>query len=43
MNDKLSHPVILEVKDLTRWFPGELALNQVDFDMRTGEFHALVG
>jgi len=43
MNDKLSHLVILEVKDPTRWFPGELALNQVDFDVRTGEVHALVG
>lgn len=38
-----SHPVNLEVKGLTRRFPGVLALNQVDFDVSAGEVHALVG
>jgi ABC-type sugar transport system ATPase subunit len=35
--------ILLEVQDLTRRFPGVLALNQVDFDVRAGEVHALVG
>lgn len=35
--------VLLEVEELTRRFPGVLALNQVDFDVRAGEVHALVG
>jgi ribose transport system ATP-binding protein len=35
--------VLLEVQELTRRFPGVLALNQVDFDVRAGEVHALVG
>ncbi|MBK5109224.1 MAG: sugar ABC transporter ATP-binding protein, partial [Anaerolineales bacterium] len=43
MSDKTSHPIILEVKGLTRRFPGVLALNQVDLDVRVGEIHALVG
>lgn len=34
---------VLEVHSLTRRFPGVLALNQVDFDVRAGEVHALVG
>lgn len=34
---------LLEVQELTRRFPGVLALNQVDFDVRAGEVHALVG
>ena len=38
-----STAVILEVKNLTRRFPGVLALNQVDFDVSAGEVHALVG
>ena len=43
MSDKTSHPIVLEVKGLTRRFPGVLALNQVDLDVRVGEVHALVG
>ena len=34
---------LLEVQELTRRFPGVLALNQVAFDVRAGEVHALVG
>ena len=42
MNES-NHRVLLEVQELTRRFPGVLALNQVDFDVRAGEVHALVG
>jgi ribose transport system ATP-binding protein len=38
-----NHRQLLEVQGLTRRFPGVLALNQVDFDVRAGEVHALVG
>ncbi len=38
-----NHRTLLEVQELTRRFPGVLALNQVDFDVRAGEVHALVG
>ena len=34
---------LLEVQELTRHFPGVLALNNVDFDLYSGEVHALVG
>lgn len=34
---------ILEVKNLTKRFPGILANNQVSFDVREGEIHALLG
>src|SRR5690349_21696601 len=43
MSATAPHQVVLEVKGLTRRFPGVLALNQVDFDARAGEVHALVG
>lgn len=43
MSENSSNPIILEVKGLTRRFPGVLALNQVDFDVCAGEVHALVG
>lgn len=42
MNEN-NHSTILEVQALTRRFPGVLALDQVDFDLRAGEVHALVG
>jgi L-arabinose isomerase len=34
---------VLEVRGLTRRFPGVLALNNVDFNVYPGEVHALVG
>ena len=41
-NEAPSQPV-LEVRGLTRRFPGVLALNNVDFNVYAGEVHALVG
>jgi ABC-type sugar transport system ATPase subunit/ribose/xylose/arabinose/galactoside ABC-type transport system permease subunit len=34
---------LLELVQVTKRFPGVLALDQVDFDLRPGEVHALVG
>lgn len=34
---------ILELKDITKVFPGVKALDNVDFSLKKGEVHALVG
>ena len=34
---------LLEMKGITKHFPGVLALNKVDFEVLPGEVHALVG
>ena len=34
---------LLEVKRLTKRFAGNIALDEVDFDVRAGEVHALLG
>ena len=34
---------LVEVNGITKAFPGTMALSQVDFDLRPGEIHALVG
>jgi len=34
---------ILQFKDVSKDFPGVRALDKVDFDLRKGEVHALVG
>lgn len=39
----MSEQYILEVKDLTKRFPGVLALDKVSFEVRPGEIVALVG
>jgi len=36
-------PVVLEMKGITKQFPGVLANDDVDFDLRHGEVHALLG
>jgi len=35
--------LLLEMKDITKRFPGVLALNKVKFELRYGEVHCLVG
>jgi ABC-type sugar transport system ATPase subunit len=36
-------PCALSMKGVSKRFPGTLAVNNVDFDLRAGEVHALVG
>ena len=36
-------PTLLEMRSITKEFPGVRALDGVTFDLRAGEFHALVG
>ena len=36
-------PIILELRGITKQFPGVLANDHVDFDLRAGEVHALLG
>ncbi len=38
-----SSEALLEMRKVTKRFPGVVALSEVDFDMRAGEVHALVG
>ncbi len=35
--------VLLEMRDITKEFPGVKALKNVSFSVRPGEIHALVG
>jgi simple sugar transport system ATP-binding protein len=36
-------PVVLELRGITKQFPGVLANDHIDFDLRQGEVHALLG
>ncbi len=36
-------PVVLELRGITKQFPGVLANDHIDFDLRRGEVHALLG
>ena len=38
-----SHPAILETRGLTREFSGFVAVNNVNFTVRSGTLHALIG
>lgn len=39
----MAEDLILELKDITKIFPGVKALNRVQFQLRRGEIHALMG
>ncbi len=34
---------LLEIKNITKTFPGVIALNEVSFNIKRGEVHAVVG
>src|SRR3954465_10447207 len=36
-------PPVLALRGLSKTFPGTIALDRVDFDVRPGEVHALIG
>ena len=36
-------PVVLELRGITKQFPGVLANDHIDFELRNGEVHALLG
>ena len=40
---KSSGDVILRLEGISKQFPGTLALDKVDFDVRSGEVHVLFG
>src|SRR6476660_3140279 len=39
----MDEPPVLELRGLTKQFPGVLANDHIDFDLRRGEVHALLG
>lgn len=47
MDQKVTHPsgaeLAVEMRGIVKHFPGVLANDHVDFDLREGEIHALLG
>src|SRR6266550_1189432 len=39
----MDEPPVLELRGITKQFPGVLANDHIDFDLRRGEVHALLG
>jgi len=39
----MSETSLLEVRGVTKTFPGTVALDEMDFDLQKGEVHAIVG
>ena len=43
MTESTPSNVVVEMKGIVKRFPGVLANDHVDFDLRSGEIHALLG
>ncbi len=43
MNDSRSENILLQLRGISKTFPGVKALSEVDFTLRRGEIHALMG
>jgi simple sugar transport system ATP-binding protein len=43
MKNNVDSEVVLQATGITKRFPGVLANDHVDFDLRRGEIHALLG
>ena len=43
MSQKDTLPYAVQMRGIVKRFPGVLAVDHVDFDLRVGEIHALLG